>query len=156
MKITLVALGKHMPHWVTSAYQEYVKRFPADFQLQLIEMSMGKRTKGVDIVRLQRREGEQMLAAIPKGSLVVALEVTGQQWDTSELAGRLQQWRDERRHLCLLIGGPEGLASECLKKADLRWSLSPLTFPHPLVRVIVVEQLYRAWSVLTGHPYHRD
>ena len=96
-----------------------------------------------------------MLAAIPRGALVVALEVGGRAWDTETLSARLGDWMQGGRDLALLVGGPEGLSAECLARAELRWSLSPLTLPHPLVRVVLAEQLYRAWSLLRGHPYHR-
>ena len=155
MKITLIAIGKHMPSWVVEGYEEYAKRLPAEMSLKLIEINAGKRTKGCDIAKLIHKEGEQMLAAIPIGNRVVALEVTGKMWDTPKLSLQLQKWREESRDIALLIGGPEGLAPACLEKAELRWSLSPLTLPHPLVRIIVAEQLYRAWSIICGHPYHR-
>lgn len=155
MEITLIAVGKRMPNWVNIACDEYRKRLPPDLSLQLIEISLQQRSKNSVISQLMTREGEQILAVIPKGDLVIALEVHGKAWDTPELARQLQQWRETQRGVSLLIGGPDGLASNCLQRAALRWSLSPLTLPHPLVRVVVIEQIYRAWSILNGHPYHR-
>jgi 23S rRNA (pseudouridine1915-N3)-methyltransferase len=97
-----------------------------------------------------------MLAAIPERSLVVALDVGGRAWDTPALAVRLQEWLQSGRDIVLLVGGPDGLSGDCLRRADLRWSLSALTLPHALVRVVLAEQLYRAWTIISGHPYHRS
>ncbi|RRJ83565.1 23S rRNA (pseudouridine(1915)-N(3))-methyltransferase RlmH [Aestuariirhabdus litorea] len=155
MRIRLIAVGTRMPDWVQQGYQEYAKRLPADCALECVEIPLGKRTKGADIKRAQRKEGEAMLAAIGSGDRVIALEVGGRAWSTEQLAQQMQQWRLEGRHLSLLVGGPEGLAPECVARADQKWSLSPLTLPHPLVRVLLSEQLYRAWSILNNHPYHR-
>jgi 23S rRNA (pseudouridine1915-N3)-methyltransferase len=155
MQINLIAIGKRMPEWVTTGYQEYAKRMPSDFKLQLFEISAQKRSKESGLLKALQQEEEQMLTAIPKENLTIALDVKGKMWDTYQLAQLLQKWHDQNIDISLLIGGPEGLTLNCLKRADLLWSLSPLTFPHPLVRIIVAEQLYRAWSILSHHPYHR-
>ncbi len=144
-----------MPGWVEEGFREYARRLPAECALQLTEIPLGKRTKNADIDRLRRQEGERMAAAIPKGALTVALEVTGRPWSTEQLSERLAQWLAEGRDMALLVGGPEGLDPEVSRRAEQQWSLSPLTLPHPLVRVVVAEQLYRAWTLLKGHPYHR-
>jgi len=144
-----------MPRWVQEGYGEYAKRMPAECSLRLIEIAPGRRGKGADIARALRDEGERMLAAIPKGCQVLALDVKGKSWDTEKLSGKMSEWMADGRDLALLVGGPEGLADSCLQRADGRWSLSALTMPHPLVRVVVAEQLYRAWSLLRNHPYHR-
>ena len=120
-----------------------------------MEIGAERRGKNADIARIVRAEGERLLAAIPKTSRVISLDVQGRLWSTEQLADRLNGWLGEGRDIALLVGGPDGLASNCLEVSDERWSLSPLTFPHPLVRVILAEQIYRAWSILTGHPYHR-
>lgn len=157
MQINLIAVGKRMPEWVNSGFNEYTKRFPSDFRLHLFEVAMKKRGSGdSEICRTLRQEGEQMLAAIPKNNYVIALDVKGKLWDTHELAQHFETWREQSQDISLLIGGPEGLAPECLQRADSKWSLSKLTFPHPLVRIIVAEQLYRVWSILIRHPYHRS
>lgn len=156
MKITLIAVGTKMPAWVQEGYQAYAKRLPSDFTIRCIEISASKRSKGVDIKRLIHQEGERMCAAIPAGDYVVALTEHGQLWNTQQFAAKLQIWRDTSRDVSMLIGGPEGLAPQCLAVAQQQWSLSPLTWPHPLVRILVAEQLYRAWSILHRHPYHRD
>ena len=156
MHIHLIAVGNRMPAWVEQGFNEYAKRLPPECSLTLIEIPAGKRGKSADLVRITEKEGQQMLAAIPKGALVVALEVTGRQWDTRQLAEKLGQWMQDGRDVALLVGGPEGLAPECLTRAEGKWSLSALTLPHPLVRVVLAEQLYRAWSVTQNHPYHRQ
>ena len=155
MRIALIAVGTRMPDWVEQGYQEYARRLPADYALQLVEIGAGKRGKGADIARITQQEGEKMLAAIPKGARVIALDVQGRGWSTEQLAQAMDEWRHDGRDVALLVGGPEGLAPECLAQAEQRWSLSPLTLPHPLVRIVVAEQLYRAWSILHHHPYHR-
>jgi len=155
MKIRLIAIGGKMPRWVTEGYNEYAKRFPAEVSFELIELSLGHRGKGADLARARKQEGDQMLAAIPKGDRVIALEVGGKSWSTEQLAEQLERWQMDGRNVSLLVGGPEGLDSRCVALADQKWSLSALTLPHPLVRVLLAEQLYRACTILQGHPYHK-
>mgnify|MGYP003629407552 FL=1 len=156
MRIQLIAVGSKMPSWVEQGYQQYVKRFPSDMPLSLTEIPAGKRGKNADIKRILHKEGELTMAAIPKGNRIVTLEVTGKPWNTPMLASNMQKWQMDGRDVSLLIGGPEGLAPECIAASEQKWSLSSLTLPHPLVRIIVAESLYRAWSVNTNHPYHRE
>ncbi len=155
MEIHLIAIGERMPEWVEAGYGEYARRMPHECRLVLREIPAGKRTKGADLARLTRDEGARQLAAIPNGVRVVALDRTGKQMDTEELAAVLKARLAEGRDLALLVGGPEGLAPECLKRADEHWALSRLTLAHPLVRVVLAEQLYRAWSIISHLPYHR-
>ncbi len=155
MNIHLISVGNRMPRWVREGFEEYAKRLPRECALKLVEIAPGHRGKGADIDRTVREEGERILHALPRDCLVLALEVKGQAWDTEQLAHRLGDWLNGGRDVALLIGGPEGLAYGCRQRADLLWSLSPLTLPHPLVRVVVAEQIYRAWTVLNNHPYHR-
>jgi 23S rRNA (pseudouridine1915-N3)-methyltransferase len=155
MVIHLISVGNRMPRWVQEGYQEYAKRLPRECRLKLLEIAPGHRGKGSDITRAVREEGERMLKALPRDCLTLALEIEGRQWNTEQLAGKLGDWLTGGRDVALLVGGPEGLADSCRQRADLLWSLSPLTLPHPLVRVLVAEQLYRAWTVLNNHPYHR-
>lgn len=155
MNIYLLAVGNKMPDWVTKGYHEYAKRLTSDCQLKLIEIAPGKRGKNADLVRIKKTEGEKILEAIPKGCLVVALEVTGKPWSTQELSRQMDHWLHGGQDVALLVGGPEGLSEACVARADVKWSLSPLTIPHPLVRVLLSEQLYRAYSILKNHPYHR-
>lgn len=156
MKIQLVAVGSKMPTWVEIGYKEYARRFPKDMPFELLEISAGKRGKNADIKRILEQEGIKTMQAIPKGNRIVTLEVTGKPWTTEQLAVELDKWKHDGRDVSLLIGGPEGLAPECIAASEQRWSLSPLTLPHPMVRVVVAEALYRAWSVTTNHPYHRE
>lgn len=155
MQLHLIAVGNRMPGWVSAGYEEFARRMPPEARLRLVEIAPARRSRNSDLQRLMRQEGERMLAAIPKSALVVALDVEGQAWSTAQLAGRLADWQGQGRDVALLVGGPEGLAPACLARAGLRWSLSALTFPHPLVRIVVAEQLYRATTVLKGHPYHK-
>ncbi|WP_456447671.1 23S rRNA (pseudouridine(1915)-N(3))-methyltransferase RlmH [Thiolapillus sp.] len=155
MKIHLIAVGDKMPRWIQDGYAEYAGRMPPECRLQLVEISARHRGKNADIARITRDEGRTMLDAIPRGSRIIALEVKGRAWSTEDLARQLDNWMASGQDASLLVGGPEGLAPECREQADQLWSLSPLTLPHPLVRVVVAEQLYRAWSILRNHPYHR-
>ena len=156
MKLQLVAVGTKMPTWVTTGFQEYQRRFPRDLPLELIEISAGKRGKNADIERILQREGEQMLAAVSKSACIVTLDIPGRPWTTPQLAGELERWQMDGRDVAILIGGPEGLSPACKAAAEQSWSLSTLTLPHPLVRVVAAESLYRAWSLNNNHPYHRE
>ena len=144
-----------MPGWVKTGYAEYAGRLPRECALNLVEISAGKRGGNADVARLVRAEGERLLAAAPAHSRIIALDERGQEWNTVELAERFASWLQEGRDLSLLVGGPDGLDAICRQRAEQLWSLSRLTLPHPLVRVVVAEQLYRAWSLLHRHPYHR-
>lgn len=155
MRVRLIAVGTKMPGWVTQGYEEYSKRLNQDLTLELVEIPAGKRGKNADVERITYKEGEQMLAALHSGDHVITLDVPGKRISTEKLAKRLEQLLQGGQHVSILIGGPEGLAPQCREKAQESWSLSDLTLPHPLVRVLIAEQLYRAWSILKGHPYHR-
>ncbi|OKY24603.1 23S rRNA (pseudouridine(1915)-N(3))-methyltransferase RlmH [Thalassotalea sp. PP2-459] len=156
MRITLFAVGNKMPAWITQGFAEYQRRFPRDLSFELVEITPGKRGKNADIARILEKEGQQMLAAIPKGSKIVTLEVTGKPLTTPQLAQHLEKWQLDGRDVALLVGGPEGLAPACIQASEQKWSLSPLTLPHPMVRVLIAESLYRAWSINNNHPYHRE
>ena len=144
-----------MPSWIEAGYADYAGRLPAECKLLLKEIPLGAARAGGDARKAMHEEGERMRAALPAGAGITALEVRGKPFDTEALAKLLARWLQEGRDQALLVGGPDGLAPECLAKAELKWSLSPLTLPHGLVRVVVAEQLYRAWSILKNHPYHR-
>ena len=156
MRIQLIAVGQKMPQWVTTAFADYQSRFPRDCAFDLVEIPAGKRGKNADIPRILEQEGERMLTAVGKGNRIVTLEVEGKPWDTPQLRDQLASWQMDGRNVSLLVGGPEGLAPACIAAAEQRWSLSNLTLPHPMVRVIIAESLYRAWSLLNNHPYHRE
>lgn len=155
MKIHILVVGDRMPGWVEAGYAEYAKRMPRECRLVLREIPAGKRGKNADLARLTADEGKRLLAAVPKGARVVVLDRTGRELDTASLAELLRTQLGRGSDLALLIGGPEGLSDECLAAADERWSLSRLTFAHPVVRVVLAEQLYRAWSIIGNKPYHR-
>jgi 23S rRNA (pseudouridine1915-N3)-methyltransferase len=153
MRATLIAVGTKMPAWVEQGYAEYARRLAHDLPLQLVEITT--RTRGRDTARAMAEESAALLAAIPKGAHVVALDGRGKPWSSEQLAEQLARWRMQGKDLAFLIGGPDGLAPAALDRADQRWSLGPATLPHPLVRIVVAEQLYRAVSQLGNHPYHR-
>ena len=155
MRIHLLAVGTRMPGWVTAGYLEYARRLPRECSLQLVELPVARRGKNFSVQQVRAEEGRQLLAALPRDCFVIALDEHGSPWTTAQLAGHLGQWLGSGRDVALLVGGPDGLDADCLARADLRWSLSGLTFPHALVRVLLAEQLYRAWSLISGHPYHR-
>lgn len=155
MRIHLIAAGTRMPSWVSAGFDDYAGRLPPECRLLLKEIPLGASRSGGDTRKAMREEGEKMLAAVPAGANLIALDVRGKALATEELAKQLNLWLQEGRDQALLIGGPDGLAPDCLARASLKWSLSPLTLPHGLVRVVVAEQLYRAWTILKNHPYHR-
>ena len=155
MRARLIAVGERMPAWVADGFAEYRKRLSHDLPLELVEIRLGARGKGRDPARAIAEEGAAVLAALPKDASVIALDVRGKAWSSEDLAQAFLRWRMDARDLAFVIGGPDGHAPEVLARADRRWSLGPLTFPHMLVRLVVVEQLYRATTILAGHPYHR-
>lgn len=155
MQIHIIAIGDRMPEWVEAGYREYAKRLPRECRLVLHEIPAGRRTKGADLRRVIEQEGARQLDAIPAGARVVALDRTGKQFDTVALAEELKKRLAGGEHLALLVGGPEGLAPACLERAKDCWALSKLTLAHPVVRVFLAEQLYRAWSIVQNLPYHR-
>lgn len=155
MQLQLVSLCSKMPGWVSEGFSSYQKRLPGSLSLKTLDIPLQKRAKGADIDKILRKESKAMLAAVGAAHHVVALDVEGQLMNTYELAGALTSWQSKGQPVSLLIGGPEGLSKECLARADQRWSLSPLTLPHPMVRIVVAEQLYRAWTLQQGHPYHK-
>ncbi|MGE0371213.1 MAG: 23S rRNA (pseudouridine(1915)-N(3))-methyltransferase RlmH [Gammaproteobacteria bacterium] len=155
MRIHFLAVGQRVPDWVERGYQDFARRLPPECRLQLTEIAAARRTKGADTDRLRAAEGERLLAALPRDAYAVALDVGGAPWSTAQLADRLAAWMQGGRDVALLVGGPDGLAPECLRRADALWSLSALTLPHALVRIVVAEQIYRAWTLYKGHPYHR-
>jgi 23S rRNA (pseudouridine1915-N3)-methyltransferase len=155
MRIELLALGTRMPDWVDAGVEDYVRRFGPEIRFELRELPLAHRARNASAARAVADEGERMLAGIRTNAFAVALDVTGKMFSTEQLSDWLKDRMRDGRDLTFLIGGPDGLAPDCLKRSDLRWSLSPLTLPHALVRIVVAEQLYRALSLLRGHPYHR-
>jgi 23S rRNA (pseudouridine1915-N3)-methyltransferase len=153
MRITVHAVGGRMPGWVDEGVEEYRRRLPRELALTFRDVPLAKRAAGVE--RVRREEGDALLRGVPEADHCVALDPRGKRWSTEQLAQELEGWMMQGQALSLLIGGPDGLAPACLSAAQQRWSLGPLTLPHPLVRVLLAEQLYRAWTITVGHPYHR-
>ena len=152
MHIRVLAVGGRQPDWVQEATSEYAARLPRNWRFALKSLPAA-RDRNADTAK--RTEGESILANLGLGERVIALDERGQSFASTAFAARLQKWQSDGRDLCFLIGGADGLSSACLARADERLSLSDLTLPHGLARVLLVEQLYRAWSLSAGHPYHR-
>ena len=155
MQLLVAAVGQRMPRWVNEAWTEYARRMPPGLTLSLREINLAKRGKNADTKRLTAVESMALYDAMPKRARIVALDVQGQAWSTEKLAANLEEWMGDGRDVGFMIGGPDGIAADIMQKADNRWSLGPLTLPHPLVRVVLAEQLYRAWTITQNHPYHR-
>lgn len=155
MKCRLIAAGTRLPDWINSGFYEYQKRLRAPLTLELLEIGVATRRAGENPVRAIAREGADMLAVVKSDDYVVTLEVTGKALSTEALSLWLADRLRDGRSLALAIGGPDGLAPAVVARSNFRWSLSPLTLPHGLVRVVVAEQIYRAVSLQAGHPYHR-
>ena len=145
-----------MSGWVREGFADYAGRMPRECTLELVEIPVAERGKNADIARLKRSEAEKLVKAIPRGAWVVAFDESGETLSTEQWASALRGWLQQGRDVAMLIGGPDGLAPEVFEKADRKWSLSRLTLPHALARVLVAEQLYRAWTRVTNHPYHRS
>lgn len=156
MKIKLIAVGSKMPAWVDSGFQQYCKRLPKDFAVKTIEIPLARRSKNQQPEQWKNKEGEQIIKNLHKDDFVIALEIKGKNISTQLLAEKLTQLQISTSSLAFIIGGPDGLSAACLKRADFCWSLSALTLPHPIVRIIFIEAIYRAWSLMNNHPYHRE
>jgi 23S rRNA (pseudouridine1915-N3)-methyltransferase len=154
VKIRLVAVGQRPPEWVVKGFTEYARRLPREMALELVEIAPAVR-RNTSVAQVREREAQRLLDQVTPRSWVVALDEHGTAWSTLRLAERLDDWRMQGRDVVFLVGGADGLDSSCLERADEVLSLSAMTLPHALVRVIIAEQLYRAWTVLNGHPYHR-
>ena len=155
MRVSVIAVGEKMPDWVTTACQEYAKRLQGAFQLKLIELPLAKRTKSSDPAKAIQDESTAIIDAVPEGDRIIALDLRGKHWSTEDLSRKMADWRMEGENISFLIGGPDGFDERCLKQAHESWALSKLTLPHPVVRIVLYEQLYRAWTILNNHPYHR-
>ncbi|PID55164.1 MAG: 23S rRNA (pseudouridine(1915)-N(3))-methyltransferase RlmH [Gammaproteobacteria bacterium] len=155
MRVNILAVGTRMPNWVQQGVNEYHKRMPKELVVNWREIPVARRNGSASPAQLCQREGKRLLESVPKGDRIIALDVQGKAWSTEQLAANLADWQMTGQNVSLLIGGPDGLSPECLAASAQRWSLGPLTLPHPLVRVVLAEQLYRAWSINANHPYHR-
>ena len=155
MKVNIIAIGNKMPDWVDAASNDFLKRLPAEIKVNSVFLPLIKRGKNPDIPRIVRDESRKLINAVPKDSVLVVLDVLGKKVSTMKLATMLESWLQQSQDISIVIGGPDGVSEELLSQASMKISLSELTFPHPLVRVVLLEQLYRAWSILNNHPYHR-
>jgi 23S rRNA (pseudouridine1915-N3)-methyltransferase len=154
--IRLVAVGDRQPTWVDDAFGRYSGRFPREWKFRIDRIAAARRSKNSKAQDATDAEGEQILARIKTNEQVILLDERGTQLTSQALASRLSDWQSDGRDLCFVIGGPDGVSQACQQRADIRWSLSQMTLPHGLARVLFAEQLYRAWSLQSGHPYHRD
>jgi 23S rRNA (pseudouridine1915-N3)-methyltransferase len=155
LRLSLIAASNRQPDWVDEAADDYAKRLRGRCTLEVKTVPLARRTAALPAERAIRDEGERMLALLPPASHVVALLETGKPWSTQDVAAKLESWMQRGAPVVFLVGGPDGLSSACIARANERWSLSNLTLPHGLVRVVVAEALYRGWSLLENHPYHR-
>ncbi len=155
MRVKVIAVGTRLPGWQQQGFQEYARRLPKECAMELTEIPAAMRGKATSTKQAIQKESDRLLAALAKNDYVIALDQPGTQHGSEDLAELLQAWLSQGRDLAMLIGGADGLSDACRRRADLHWSLSHLTLPHGLVRVLVAEQIYRAWSILRGHPYHR-
>jgi len=155
MRVRLIAVGEHMPGWVAEGLAEYRKRLSQALPFELVEVKPGHRGRHADGATASREEGAALLSGITRDTWVVVLDGRGKGWSSEDLARQLGQWRMAGRDLAFLVGGADGHGPEVLARADQTWSLGPLTLPHMLVRLVLAEQLYRASTILAGHPYHR-
>jgi len=156
MRVSIICVGHKMPAWIKTGFGEYVKRLPPEVRIELVELKPEDKTSGKTVDKAKALEGERILAAIPEGATVYALDEKGRSVTTQGLAVMLAGWMRDATHPAFVIGGADGLSDEVRTRADKLLSLSALTLPHGLARVVLAEQLYRAWSILENHPYHRD
>lgn len=155
MHIRLIAVGDRQPSWVDAAFDSYAKRLPRHWQFHLDLIASAPRSRKSGGNEAKEAEGRKVLGRIKTPERVVVLDENGSEFSSPELAARLQDWQGDGRDLAFVVGGPDGLSGACMSRAELRWSMSRLTLPHGLARVLFAEQLYRAWCLSTGHPYHR-
>ena len=155
MHIRLLAVGDRQPAWVNDAYESYAERLPREWKFRLDTIPTVRRGKNDRSLQAMEAEGVQVLARLQDAEQVVLLDERGKSLSSSGLASKLANWQRDGRDLCLVIGGPDGVSDACRRRADFSWSLSSMTLPHGLARVLVTEALYRAWSMNSGHPYHR-
>ncbi|WP_244848300.1 23S rRNA (pseudouridine(1915)-N(3))-methyltransferase RlmH [Caballeronia sp. SL2Y3] len=155
MKLYILAVGHKMPDWIESGFDEYAKRMPPELRIELKEIKPEQRSSGRNAESVMTAERQRIEAALPKNTRVVALDERGRDWTTMQLANALPGWQQDGRDVAFVIGGADGLAPEVKARAELMLRVSSLTLPHGMVRVLLAEQLYRAWSITQNHPYHR-
>lgn len=155
MRLSLIAVGEKMPDWVEQGCQEYRKRLQNAFSLKQVELPLAQRSKNSTSAKAIEEESRALLAAVPAGDRIVALDLRGKHWSTEDLSRKIAHWQMEGDSVSFLVGGPDGFDNQVLQQSHERWALSALTLPHPLVRIVWYEQIYRAWTILQNHPYHR-
>ena len=156
MRIHLIAVGKKMPEWVNSGFSEFSKRMPPELQINLVEITPSVRNKTTPIEKSIKEEGKRIQSAIPSNSRLIVLDEKGKKFSSIELSKKMEEWFPQGQDIAIVIGGADGIDDRIKQQANETWSLSSFTLPHALVRVVVAEQLYRGWSILKGHPYHRE
>ena len=154
--LQIITLSHTPPDWAKVSFKDYMARLPKHITWELLALTPPKRSKNMDTHKLKQLEGKKLLQACKPNSFIIALDENGKQWSSQAFAKLWQDWQAHHPHISFLIGGADGLSDECLSRANLKWSLSALTFPHQLVRVLLAEQLYRASTISRNHPYHRD
>tara|TARA_R110000782_G_scaffold43189_1_gene97576 strand:+ start:48 stop:518 length:471 start_codon:yes stop_codon:yes gene_type:complete len=156
MRIDLIAVGKRMPAWIETAVKEYSKRLPKNIQFKIIEITPPIRGKNNIAENFKQQEQKKIETTLSPDSIIICLDEKGKSISSQQLADQLQTWNDEQQHVSIIIGGADGLSDELKEKSNQMWSLSKMTLPHGLVRVMLAEQLYRAWTITQNHPYHRE
>jgi 23S rRNA (pseudouridine1915-N3)-methyltransferase len=156
MKLLIAAVGHKMPEWITMGFNEYAKRMPRETRIELAEIRPEPRTTGKTTAQIMEAEAQRILAALPAGCMRIALDERGASWTTRQLADRMAQWMSEGRDVAFIIGGADGLHESVKSGAQQLLALSAMTLPHAMARVLLAEQLYRAYSLLHNHPYHRE
>jgi 23S rRNA (pseudouridine1915-N3)-methyltransferase len=155
MRVNIIAICEKLPAWVEAGFEDYAARLRHVLPIKCVDLALGARGKNADLKRALADEGARMWAAVAKGASVIALDNGGRQFSSEDLAKQLAKWRESGQDLTFLIGGPDGLAENCLAAAAMKMSLGPMTLPHALVRIVLAEQLFRAHCILSNHPYHR-
>lgn len=155
MHIRLIVVGSKQQQWVIDAFQGYAKRLPRHWNFSLFEIQALKRNKNESVTSVIKKEGAKILSEVRDNEQLIILDETGIEFTTQALSEKLDNLSTIRNRFCFVIGGPDGLSDDCKKRADMSWSLTKLTLPHGLVRVVFIEQIYRLWSLMSQHPYHR-
>lgn len=155
MKIRLITVSQKMPDWVEAPSTDYQKRLPKDYALEFVSIPAQKHNKGISREQIMRKEAEKIRSKLLDDERLIILERKGQQLSTIQLANKLKQWHDQSQSIAIIIGGAWGVDPELLRMAHQQWSISQMTFPHPMVKLMISEQIYRAYSIIIDHPYHR-
>ena len=156
MQLQIIAVGQKMPTWVENACADYLKRMPRELKISVTTIAVAQRNRGGSIEQLKQQEASQIMKKMPRGSFSIALDERGKQWSSKKWSQQLESWMREHPRVNLIIGGPDGLTDECREACSQTIALGTMTMPHALVRVVLIEQIYRAWTLLSGHPYHRE